>query len=86
MIYTNENELYVTIETGGSIGEIYNNGYYRIYGSKAFADKSKCIAQTRRASSMYGGGYYDYHYTTKTLAWARKNCDKFEDKTIVVEE
>lgn len=72
-----DNELFVTIETGGSIGEIANNGRYRVIG-KVFENKDEAKKQTRYYSSKWGGGYYGYKYSTKTVAWAKANCEKFE--------
>ena len=29
-------------------------------------------------TKAYAGGYYDYHYSVKTLDWALKNNDKIK--------
>ena len=77
------NEKYVVIETGGSIGENANFGRNRIVGSKVYLTKEKAIESRKRMTKAYAGGYYDYHYSVKTLGWALKNNDKvkLEDLT-----
>lgn len=72
-----DKHLYVVIETGGSIGELAERGSYRIV-SKVFETKEECALCTKRLSKAYSGGYYDYHYQTKTLEWAKKYCLKSE--------
>ena len=72
------NEKYVVIETGGSIGENVNFGHHRIVGSKVYAAKEKATEVRKRMTKAYAGGYYDYHYSVKTLAWALKNNDKIK--------
>lgn len=73
-----QSELYVTIESGGSIGEVSNRGYYRVSGKPM--EKEEAIKHTRSMSKMFGGGYYGYKYMTKPLSWALKNTDYKEDK------
>ena len=73
-----DNNLYVVIETGGSIGENAVRGTYRIVGHLYYDNKVSAKDVTRRMSKMYGGGYYAYHYRTQTLYWAKRNCDKSE--------
>ena len=73
-----EKEKYVVIETGGSIGEIANRGHTRLGSFTIFDDKEEAKAKTRSMSKAYGGGYYDYHYSTKTLTWAKKNLKPSE--------
>lgn len=75
--------MFVTIETGGSIGEIANHGHYRVAGD-IYANKKEAIAHTKRMSNMWGGGYYDYHYSTKTVDWAIKNCKNFKPEEAIV--
>ena len=77
------NEKYVVIETGGSIGENANWGHHRIVGSKVYLTKEKATEARKRMTKAYAGGYYDYHYSVKTLDWALKNNDKikFENLT-----
>ena len=77
------NEKYVVIETGGSIGENANFGRNRIVGSKIYLTKEKATEARKRMTKSYAGGYYSYHYSVKTLAWALKNNDKikFENLT-----
>ena len=77
-----DDNLFVTIESGGSIGEIANNGRNRIFGGYVFLSKEEAKAKTKKCSKLFGGGYYDYHYQTKTLAWARANCEKFSEKDL----
>ena len=72
------NETYVVIETGGSIGENANHGCHRIVGSKVYLTKEKAIEARKRMTKAYAGGYYGYHYSVKTLAWALKNNDKIK--------
>ena len=69
-------ELYVTIEEGGPIGVNANWGHYRVVGNKAYKDKEAAKKQTKEMSKRWGGGYYGYKYSTKTLAWALKNNNK----------
>lgn len=68
---------YVVIETGGSIGENSQRGHNRI-AAGPFDNKEECKKRTKEYSSKYGGGYYNYHYSTKTVEWARKNCRSTE--------
>lgn len=72
------NEKYVVIETGGSIGENANWGHHRIVGSKVYLTKEKATEARKRMTKSYAGGYYDYHYSVKTLDWALKNNDKIK--------
>ena len=72
------NETYVVIETGGSIGENVNFGRHRIVGSKVYKAKEKANKKKKRMTKAYAGGYYDYHYSVKTLDWALKNNDKIK--------
>ena len=72
------NEKYVVIETGGSIGENANWGYHRIVGSKVYLTKEKATEARKRMTKAYSGGYYDYHYSVKTLDWVLKNSDKIK--------
>lgn len=74
-------EFYVTIETGGSIAE---HGPYRVVGNKAYKSKEQAQAQTKSMSKCWGGGYYGYHYSTKTLAWALKNNSKIRVSEIEI--
>ena len=80
------NEKYVVIETGGSIGEKANYGHHRIVGSKVYLAKEKAAETRKRMTKAYAGGYYDYHYSVKTLDWVLKNNDKIklEDLTEIV--
>ena len=77
------NKKYVVIETGGSIGENANWGNHRIVCSKVYLTKEKATEVRKRMTKAYAGGYYDYHYSVKTLDWAIKNNDKIrlEDLT-----
>ena len=75
------NEKYVVIETGGSIGENANCGHHRIVCSEVYLTKEKAIEARKRMTKAYVGGYYDYHYSVKTLDWALKNKVKLEDLT-----
>ena len=72
------NEKYVVIETGGSIGENANLGHHRIAGSKVYLTKEKATEVRKRMTKAYSGGYYDYHYSVKTLDWVLKNNDKIK--------
>ena len=72
------NEKYVVIETGGSIGENANWGHHRIVSSKVYLTKEKATEARKRMTKSYAGGYYDYHYSVKTLDWALKNNDKIK--------
>ena len=72
------NEKYVVIETGGSIGENANWGHHRIVGSKVYLTKEKATEARKRMTKAYSGGYYDYHYSVKTLDWVLKNNDKIK--------
>ena len=72
------NEMYVVIETGGSIGENANWGHHRIVGSKVYLTKEKATEARKRMTKSYAGGYYGYHYSVKTLDWALKNNDKIK--------
>lgn len=76
-------ELYVTVETGGSIGENATHGHYRIVGNQAFKDRAKALAQTKSYRG-WSGGYYNYHYTTKTLAWTLRMNKKIDQTKIVI--
>ena len=71
-------EKYVVIETGGSIGENANFVRSRIVGSKVYLEKEKATEVRKRMTKAYAGGYYDYHYSVKTLDWALKNNDKIK--------
>ena len=72
------NEKYVVIETGGSIGENANWGHHRIVCSEVYLTKEKAVEVRKRMTKAYAGGYYDYHYSVKTLDWALKNNDKIK--------
>ena len=61
-------DLYVTIESGGSIGEIAKYGHQRIVGKPCSKEEAK--EKTKRMSKAYSGGYYGYKYVTKPLLWA----------------
>ena len=74
-------ELYLTIETGGSIGE-NARGHFRQAG-KLYTNKEAAKKHTKWMSSKWGGGYYDYHYTTKTLKWAIKNNVHITDNEVL---
>ena len=76
------NETYVVIETGGSIGENANFGRNRIVGSKVYLTKEKATEARKRMTKSYAGGYYDYHYSVKTLDWALKNNDKIKFESL----
>ena len=76
------NEKYVVIETGGSIGENANFGRNRIVGSKVYLEKEKAAEVRKRMTKAYAGGYYDYHYSVKTLGWALKNNDKIKSEDL----
>ena len=76
------NEKYVVIETGGSIGENANFGRSRIVGSKVYLEKEKATEVRKRMTKAYAGGYYDYHYSVKTLGWALKNNDKIKSEDL----
>ena len=76
------NEKYVVIETGGSIGENVNFGRHRIVGSKVYLTKEKATEARKRMTKAYAGGYYDYHYSVKTLDWALKNNDKIKFESL----
>ena len=52
------NEMYVVIETGGSIGENENWGHHRIVGSKIYLTKEKATEARKRMTKAYAGGYY----------------------------
>ena len=80
------NEKYVVIETGGSIGENANWGHHRIVGSKVYLTKEKATEVRKRMAKAYADGYYDYHYSVKTLDWVLKNNDKIklEDLTEII--
>ena len=75
-------EKYVVIETGGSIGENANFGRNRIVGSKVYLEKEKATEVRKRMTKAYAGGYYDYHYSVKTLGWALKNNDKIKSEDL----
>ena len=75
-------EKYVVIETGGSIGENANFGRSRIVGSKVYLEKEKATEVRKRMPKAYAGGYYDYHYSVKTLDWALKNNDKIKSEDL----
>ena len=72
------NEKYVVIETGGSIGENANWGHHRSVCSEVYLTKEKAVEVRKRMTKAYAGGYYDYHYSVKTLDWALKNNDKIK--------
>lgn len=72
------NEKYVVIETGGSIGENSNWGHHRIVCSEVYLTKEKATEVRKRMTKAYAGGYYDYHYSVKTLDWVLKNNDKIK--------
>ena len=72
------NEKYVVIETGGSIGENANWGHHRIVCSEVYLTKEKAVEVRKRMTKAYAGGYYDYHYSVKTLDWVLKNNDKIK--------
>ena len=80
------NEKYVVIETGGSIGENANWGHHRIVCSEVYLTKEKATEVRKRMTKAYAGGYYDYHYSVKTLDWVLKNNDKIklEDLTEII--
>lgn len=71
-------EKYVIVESGGSIGECSSRGHTRLATSRIFEDKEVAKKECRRMSKTYGGGYYDYHYRTVTLEWAKKNLRESE--------
>lgn len=73
-----DEERYVIIESGGSIGECFNRGHTRLARFRIFEDKEIAKKECRRMSKAYGGGYYDYHYRTVTLKWAKKNLRESE--------
>ena len=75
-------EKYVVVETGGSIGENANFGRYRIVGSEIYLVKEKAVETRKRMTKAYAGGYYDYHYSVKTLDWVLKNNDKIKSEDL----
>lgn len=75
-------EKYVVVETGGSIGENTNFGRYRIVGSEIYLVKEKAVETRKRMTKAYAGGYYDYHYSVKTLDWVLKNNDKIKSEDL----
>ena len=77
------NEKYVVIETGGAIGVNESWGHHRIVGSKVYLTKEKATEVRKRMTKSYAGGYYDYHYSVKTLDWALKNNDKIKLEDLV---
>lgn len=77
------NEKYVVIETGGSIGENANRGYHRVVCSEVYLTKEKATEVRKRMTKAYAGGYYDYHYSVKTLDWVLKNNDKIKLEDLV---
>lgn len=77
------NEKYVVIETGGSIGENSNWGHHRIVCSEVYLTKEKATEVRKRMTKAYAGGYYDYHYSVKTLDWVLKNNDKIKLEDLV---
>ena len=75
-------EKYVVVEIGGSIGENANFGRYRIVGSEIYLVKEKAVETRKRMTKAYAGGYYDYHYSVKTLDWVLKNNDKIKSEDL----
>lgn len=71
-------DKYVVIETGGSIGECSSRGRTRLGSLTIYDNKEDAKKQTRKMAKLYGGGYYNYHYSTKTLEWAKKNLRSSE--------
>lgn len=69
--------MYCVIETGGSIGENSNWGHTRVSGNTIYHSKETATQKRKRMTLLYSGGYYDYHYSVKTVDWAIKNCPKF---------
>jgi len=63
-----EEDLYVTVESGGSLGEISRYGHQRVIGKPCSKEEAK--EKTKRMSKAYSGGYYGYKYETKPLSWA----------------
>lgn len=76
-------EKFVVIETGGSIGENANFGHARIVGDKYFFNKEAATNLRKSMTRLWAGGYYGYHYSVKTLAWALKNNNKIKEENIV---
>lgn len=68
----NNEELYVTVESGGTIAE-NARGHYRVMGGPKSKEEAK--EHTRWMTKTFGGGYYGYKYRTVTLAWAIKNAN-----------
>ena len=75
-------EKYVVIETGGSIGENAEHGHARIVGSKYYTSKEEATNLRKSMTKLFGGGYYGYHYSVKTLDWALKNNSKIKVEKI----
>jgi len=73
-----DEEKYVIVETGGSIGEIDKRGHTRLASFHIYCDKDAAKRRCRSLSKDFGGGYYNYHYRTVTLAWAKKNLRESE--------
>ena len=73
-----DEERYVVIESGGSLGVIDERGRNHLGCFTVFDDKEEAKKRTRELKNIWGGGYYDYHYSTKTLAWAKKNLKDSE--------
>ena len=82
----NDKELYVVIETGGSIGENAKRGSERLGVFKIFTDKEEAKKKTKSLSNYFGGGYYNYHFKTKTLAYAKKWCLESEINALYTTE
>lgn len=78
--------LFVVTETGGSIGENAKYGCERVVSNKAFTNKDKAKELCKRMSKAYSGGYYDYHFRTKTLKSAIRMCEKLDLTKIEIEE
>ena len=78
--------LFVVTETGGSIGENAKYGCERVVSNKAFTNKDKAKELCKSMSKSYSGGYYDYHFRTKTLKSAMRVCEKLDLAKIEIEE
>lgn len=72
-----KSELYVTIESGGTIAE-NTRGHWRVMGKPKTKDEA--TKHTRAMSKTFGGGYYGYKYMTKPVSWAIKYANYKEDK------
>ncbi len=82
----NLTSLFVVTETGGSIAENAKYGYERVVGDRVFTDKNKAKEFCKRMSKFCSGGYYGYHFKTKTLKSAMRVCEKLNLASLKIEE